>query len=42
MALCTRCGAIFNDADLGKHVCKSANIPAPSKEKIPSTSEVSL
>lgn len=32
MSLCTKCGAIFNEAD--KHECKMENIPGKGKEII--------
>jgi len=34
MALCTKCGAITNDADKN-HVCDPADIPEPGKKHQP-------
>lgn len=36
MALCTQCGVIFHDSDMGKHECRVEDIPQPGQQKRPS------
>jgi hypothetical protein len=42
MALCTSCGAIINDADILKHICEPADIPAVGQMKKPQTTAAAL
>jgi len=39
MAICMKCGAVFHDDDIAKHICDAANLPAKGKEKNPQTTE---
>lgn len=34
MAMCTKCGAVINDADIKTHKCKEENIPSEKEEVI--------
>ena len=34
MAVCTKCGAILNNADKERHECRAEDIPQPGKIKI--------
>ena len=42
MVLCTQCGAILNDLDADKHICKPEDIPKVGIEKKPTTVSVVL
>lgn len=37
MAICLKCGVILNDADINKHICEVADIPAAGQMKKPTT-----
>ena len=42
MAICTNCGYILNNEDMGKHVCKAADIPVAGTAKKPTTTSVAV
>jgi uncharacterized membrane protein len=42
MGICTQCGVIMNDADIGKHVCNPADVPSVGTAKKPTTTPVAV
>jgi hypothetical protein len=40
--LCSKCGAIMDQADVDLHICNPFNVPEKGKIKQPKTTEVSV